>query len=101
MGFTINTAFADNVAEAELVPANDQEEAYITGLRRIEDGSIVSNSHTVKWRIFTDKGRDLFLKVSNSISIAFYCPYCFDNIRNVDRLVHSKLCNQAMYLMAQ
>ena len=37
--------------------------ALIAGLQRVEDGSIVSNKHTVKWRIFTDNGRDLFLKV--------------------------------------
>lgn len=32
------------------------------GLRKIEDGSVISNIHTSKWRIFTDKGRDFFLQ---------------------------------------
>ncbi|XP_027336095.1 kinesin light chain 3 isoform X2 [Abrus precatorius] len=32
------------------------------GLRKIEDGSVVSNIHTAKWRVFTDKARDLFLQ---------------------------------------
>lgn len=62
VGLSMNTAFAEKAAEAELVAANEQGEAYVTGLRKIEDGSVVSNSHTIKWRIFTDNGRDLFLK---------------------------------------
>ncbi|KAA8547690.1 hypothetical protein F0562_004119 [Nyssa sinensis] len=33
----------------------------ITGLRKVEDGSVISNLHTSKWRIFTDNGRDRFL----------------------------------------
>jgi len=65
VGLSMNTAFAEKAAEAELVAANEQGEAYVTGLRKIEDGSVVSNSHTIKWRIFTDNGRDLFLKASN------------------------------------
>ncbi|KAK1384590.1 Kinesin light chain 3 [Heracleum sosnowskyi] len=32
------------------------------GLRKIEDGSVVSNIHTSKWRVFTDTGRDRFLQ---------------------------------------
>ncbi|KAF6150805.1 hypothetical protein GIB67_020888 [Kingdonia uniflora] len=55
-----NPAFAEDNS-VELGTGNDRE-AISTGLRRIEDGSVISNSHTVKWRLFTDKGRDLFLK---------------------------------------
>ncbi|XP_074378975.1 uncharacterized protein LOC141720450 isoform X3 [Apium graveolens] len=33
-----------------------------SGLRKIEDGSVVSNIHTSKWRVFTDTGRDRFLQ---------------------------------------
>lgn len=62
IGFSMNITFAENAAETELVTANEQGEAYVTGLRRIEDGSVVSNEHTIKWRIYTDNGRDLFLK---------------------------------------
>ncbi|KAI3784422.1 hypothetical protein L1987_43521 [Smallanthus sonchifolius] len=32
------------------------------GLQKIDDGSVVSNIHTSKWRVFTDSGRDLFLQ---------------------------------------
>ena len=37
--------------------------ALIPGLQRVEDGSIISNKHTIKWIIFTYNGRDLFLNV--------------------------------------
>ncbi|KAL6552040.1 hypothetical protein OROGR_008194 [Orobanche gracilis] len=32
------------------------------GFQKIEDGSMISNEHTSKWRIFTDSGRDYFLQ---------------------------------------
>ncbi|CAM8978725.1 unnamed protein product [Rhodiola kirilowii] len=32
------------------------------GLQKIEDGTVISNQHTSKWRIFTDQGRELFLQ---------------------------------------
>ncbi|XP_062200702.1 uncharacterized protein LOC133903371 isoform X2 [Phragmites australis] len=41
---------------------SEQAEGDTTGLQRIEDGSVISNEHTVKWRIFTDNARDFFLK---------------------------------------
>ncbi|XP_031109164.1 kinesin light chain 3 isoform X2 [Ipomoea triloba] len=44
------------------VSSNDANEAEIAGLQKIEDGSITSNIHTQKWRVFTDSGRDLFLE---------------------------------------
>nr|GLL18969.1 kinesin light chain 3 [Ipomoea trifida] len=44
------------------VSSNDANEAEIAGLQKIEDGSITSNIHTQKWRVFTDSGRDLFLQ---------------------------------------
>lgn len=62
LGFSGNPIFAQDVSVADLVTENDQAQAYGTDLRRIEDGSVISNSHTSKWRIFTDNGRDLFLK---------------------------------------
>lgn len=46
----------------ELSSENDIGGANATGLRRIEDGSVISNMHTSKWRIFTDQGRELFLQ---------------------------------------
>ncbi|KAJ0974945.1 hypothetical protein J5N97_016910 [Dioscorea zingiberensis] len=50
------------LAEESSVVDNDQGQGDLAGLRRIEDGSVISNSHTSKWRIFTDNGRELFLK---------------------------------------
>ncbi|XP_059640770.1 uncharacterized protein LOC132282943 [Cornus florida] len=49
-------------ASIELSSENDSSGASMTGLRRIEDGSVISNIHTSKWRVFTDTGRDLFLQ---------------------------------------
>ena len=49
---------------------SEQTEANATGLQRIEDGSVVSNGHTAKWRIFTDNAWDFFQKASNSLSLA-------------------------------
>ncbi|XP_065047726.1 uncharacterized protein LOC135678627 isoform X2 [Musa acuminata AAA Group] len=56
-----NSVFAQDASVAEQATENDQGQVY-TGLRKIEDGSVISNVHTSKWRIFTDNGRDLFLK---------------------------------------
>lgn len=70
---------------ADLVTENDQAQAYVTGLRRIEDGSLISNTHTSKWRIFTDNGRDLFLKARISSSPTYISP-CFYYRRNADEL---------------
>lgn len=50
------------MAEDSSVVDNDQGQGFLAGLRRIEDGSVISNAHTSKWRIFTDNGRELFLK---------------------------------------
>lgn len=50
------------LAEESSMVDNDQGQGFLAGLRRIEDGSVISNSHTSKWRIFTDNGRELFLK---------------------------------------
>ncbi|KAM3283301.1 kinesin light chain 3 isoform X1 [Capsicum chacoense] len=53
------------LAEELSTPATtgiDGVDVEISGLRKIEDGSVVSNIHTSKWRVFTDSGRDLFLQ---------------------------------------
>lgn len=36
--------------------------ADVSGLRKVEDGSVISNEHTSKWRVFTDSGRDFFMQ---------------------------------------
>ncbi|KAF7054845.1 hypothetical protein CFC21_062458 [Triticum aestivum] len=50
----------DSVAPAATM--SKQADAIVAGLRRIEDGSVISNEHTIKWRIFTDKARAFFIK---------------------------------------
>ncbi|KAF9599803.1 hypothetical protein IFM89_001749 [Coptis chinensis] len=54
-GVSGNVAFAEDVP-IESNSKNDTEDA---GLRRIEDGSVISNIHTINWRVFTDNGRNL------------------------------------------
>ncbi|KAL6560816.1 hypothetical protein OROHE_005993 [Orobanche hederae] len=46
------------------------------GFQKIEDGSMISNEHTSKWRIFTDSGRDYFLQ---------------GNIKQAEKFFHSAL----------
>ncbi|XP_056162877.1 uncharacterized protein LOC115681340 isoform X2 [Syzygium oleosum] len=61
LGTSSNPAVADGES-IESNSKNNAEAADIVGLRRIEDGSVVSNIHTAKWRVFTDNGRDSFLQ---------------------------------------
>ncbi|TMW90957.1 hypothetical protein EJD97_015002 [Solanum chilense] len=51
-----------NVSPALAEEVSDGIDVEISGLRKIEDGSVVSNIHTSKWRVFTDSGRDFFLQ---------------------------------------
>ncbi|GMH19406.1 hypothetical protein Nepgr_021247 [Nepenthes gracilis] len=50
---------AEDVAR---VNSSEDSGANVTGLQRIEDGSVVSNEHTSKWRIFTDNGMEFFMQ---------------------------------------
>lgn len=61
LGISSVTALAEDVS-IESSSKNATNEAEITGLRKIEDGSVISNVHTSKWRVFTDKGRDYFMQ---------------------------------------
>lgn len=45
-----------------------------SGLRKVEDESMISNEHTSKWRVFTDNGRDYFLKASPFVIPFLYSP---------------------------
>lgn len=56
----INTSSV--LAKEASLEEKSENEADIVGLRKIEDGSIVSNIHTSKWRVFTDNGRELFMQ---------------------------------------
>jgi hypothetical protein len=73
LGLSSNTVLAqdDSVAPAA---TSEQGDADASGLRRIEDGSVISNEHTVKWRMCTDNARDYFVKASISLSIALSEP---------------------------
>lgn len=68
-GLSGGYAFAQNDSVSPAA-TSEQTEGNATGLQRIEDGSVVSNEHTVKWRIFTDNGRDFFQKASNILCLA-------------------------------
>lgn len=57
-------ALAEDVS-VESSSKNATTEAEITGLREIEDGSVISNVHTSKWRVYTDNGRDYFIQASS------------------------------------
>jgi hypothetical protein len=61
IGINANPVLAKDMS-TESSSENDTEGADIIGLRKVEDGSVISNIHTSKWRIFTDNGRDFFLK---------------------------------------
>ena len=60
LGISASTVFAED-ATTEASSSNDLGDDLI-GLKKIEDGSVVSNIHTAKWRIFTDKAREFFLQ---------------------------------------
>ncbi|MED6143294.1 hypothetical protein PIB30_004795 [Stylosanthes scabra] len=56
LGTGANTVFAEDPTN-EASPDDD-----LIGLRKVEDGSVVSNTHTAKWRVFTDEAREFFIK---------------------------------------
>ncbi|XVE71999.1 hypothetical protein DITRI_Ditri11bG0003100 [Diplodiscus trichospermus] len=61
LGIDVNPVLADDES-IQTSSESDVRGADIVGLRKIEDGSVISNVHTSKWRIFTDNGRDYFLQ---------------------------------------
>ncbi|GMI85515.1 hypothetical protein like AT5G37590 [Hibiscus trionum] len=61
LGMNVHPVFADD-GSIQKNTESDAQDANIVGLRKIEDGSLISNVHTSKWRIFTDNGRDYFLQ---------------------------------------
>ncbi|CAN4126866.1 unnamed protein product [Withania somnifera] len=61
LGVNVSPALAEEVSTPSTTGI-DGADVEISGLRKIEDGSVVSNVHTSKWRVFTDSGRDLFLQ---------------------------------------
>ncbi|KAK4783111.1 hypothetical protein SAY86_007485 [Trapa natans] len=61
LGICSDPIFAEGNS-VESKSGDDPEDAETIGLRRVDDGSVISNEHTMKWRIFTDNGRDSFSK---------------------------------------
>ncbi|XP_012572004.1 uncharacterized protein [Cicer arietinum] len=60
LGISANTVFAEDATAKTSSDNNPGDD--LTGFRKIEDGSVASNIHTAKWRVFTDKARELFLQ---------------------------------------
>ncbi|KAG6606987.1 Nephrocystin-3, partial [Cucurbita argyrosperma subsp. sororia] len=61
LGINSNPVLAKD-APSKPSSENGIEESDTIGLRKVEDGSVISNLHTSKWRVFTDNARDLFLQ---------------------------------------
>ncbi|XP_056693848.1 uncharacterized protein [Spinacia oleracea] len=60
-GGSCSIVFAEDVPNG-IASETNAGELTNDGLQRLEDGSVISNEHTSKWRIFTDNGRDFFLQ---------------------------------------
>ena len=65
LGINANPVFAKDISTESSFESSAEGDGII-GLRKVEDGSVISNIHTSKWRIFTDNGRDFFLQASIS-----------------------------------
>lgn len=61
-GINANPVFAKDASSEVFDGATEKD--VVAGLQKIEDGSVVSNIHTSKWRVFTDKGREFFIQAS-------------------------------------
>lgn len=71
-GITPNPVLAEDIS-IQSTSQNETDGDNVVGLRKIEDGSVVSNIHTSKWRVFTDSGRDYFLQaIFLAVVLLFY-----------------------------
>lgn len=62
LGINANPVLADKPRESSSQNGFNTDD--MSGFRKIEDGSVISNEHTAKWRLFSDKGREVFLQAS-------------------------------------
>lgn len=77
LGVNVTPALAEEVS----TPATTGIDAEISDLRKIEDGSVISNIHTSKWRVFTDSGRDLFLQACRPPMLSLIlCIFLYNSI---------------------
>ncbi|KAJ6707379.1 TETRATRICOPEPTIDE REPEAT (TPR)-LIKE SUPERFAMILY PROTEIN [Salix viminalis] len=60
LGINANPVLADKPRESSSQNGFNTDD--LSGFRKIEDGSVISNEHTAKWRLFSDKGREVFLQ---------------------------------------
>ncbi|KAJ6402406.1 hypothetical protein OIU84_014492 [Salix udensis] len=60
LGINANPVLADKPRESSSQNGFNTDD--MSGFRKIEDGSVISNEHTAKWRLFSDKGREVFLQ---------------------------------------
>ncbi|KAB5560878.1 hypothetical protein DKX38_005835 [Salix brachista] len=56
LGINANPVLADKPRESSSQNGFNTDD--MSGFRKIEDGSVISNEHTAKWRLFSDKGRE-------------------------------------------
>ncbi|XP_042023306.1 kinesin light chain 3 [Salvia splendens] len=61
VGACSSTSMAEDVSTASS-SKNATSTDDFSGLLKVEDESVKSNEHTSKWRVFTDNGREYFLK---------------------------------------
>lgn len=61
----VTLGISASIGFAEDLTSGTSSDDSTGGFKRIEDGSVASNIHTAKWRVFTDKGREFFLEVSS------------------------------------
>lgn len=69
VGACSSTSMAEDISTASS-SKNATSTDDFSGLLKVEDESVTSNEHTSKWRVFTDNGREYFLKAS-SFEISF------------------------------
>lgn len=63
LGTRSSPSMADDVSSESSSKTGTSADDF-SGSRKVEDESMISNEHTSKWRVFTDNGRDYFLKAS-------------------------------------
>jgi hypothetical protein len=60
--------------------STDLSEADVEGNLEVQDlrpaGNVVTNSHTARWRVYTDKGRDLFTQVRYADCLTIFGSKC-------------------------
>ncbi|XBH69573.1 uncharacterized protein [Aegilops tauschii subsp. strangulata] len=61
LGLSSNSVLAQDDLVA-LAATSEQADVNVTGLRCIEDGLVISNDHSIKWRMCTNKAWEFFLQ---------------------------------------